>query len=166
MLIALFSLDKSNKSPDLHWVKGHFQRVRWYWYRLEIWMKTKQTKNFLVLYRFILPSFLHHDTRVLLPAPPALKKVCLTRNNMFYFKNGQHQNNSVCLAICVGVLALIWYLLCDKRAWNYKVLNIWLTLGHIRKVAFLKFCTRLHLSCWCHPGSPSTRTVFYLASSR
>ena len=67
--------------------------------------------------------------------------------------------------ICIGVLALIWYLICDKWVWNNKVLDIWLTLGHIRKVALLKSRTHPCLSCQCHPGSFSTRTVFYLTSS-
>ena len=82
---------------------------------------------------------------------------------MFYFKNGRHKTNSVCLAICVGVLALVWYLICEKWVWNNRVLDIWLTLGHIRKIA-LKSHTRHHLSCWCHPGSSNTPTEFYLIS--
>ena len=57
---------------------------------------------------------------------------------MIYLKNGRPKNNSVCLAICVWVLALIWYLVCEKWVWNNKVLDIWLTLGHIRKVVVLR----------------------------
>ena len=76
------------------------------------------------------------------------------------------QNNSICLDICVWVLALIWYLVCEKWVWNTKVLDIWLTLGHIRKVAALKTRTRPCLSCGSHPGSSSTRTVFYLSVER
>ena len=58
---------------------------------------------------------------------------------MLYFKNGWHKNDSLCMAICVGVLALIWYLICNKWMWNNKFMDIWLTWGHIRKVA-LKSC--------------------------
>ena len=83
---------------------------------------------------------------------------------MVYFKNKRHKNNSVCLAICVCVLALIWYLICEKWVWNNKVLDIWSTLGRIRKVAVLKSRTRFHLSCRCPPGSSNTRMVFYFAS--
>ena len=39
-----------------------------------------------------------------------------------------------CLVMCVGVLALIWCLISDKWIWNDKVLAIWLTMVHIRKV--------------------------------
>ena len=79
---------------------------------------------------------------------------------MLYFKNGRHKDNSVYLALCVGVLALICYLIYKKWVWNNKVLDIWLTLGHIRKVAVLKSRTRPLSSCRCHPGSSRTRTVF------
>ena len=58
---------------------------------------------------------------------------------MFYFKNGRQKNNSVFLGKSVGVLGLIWYLAWHKWMWINKVLDIWLTLGHIRKVT-LKSC--------------------------
>ena len=83
---------------------------------------------------------------------------------MLYFKNRRNKNNSVCLAICVGVLALIWYLICEKWMWNKWALDIWLALGHIRKVAVVKSPTRPSLSCWCHLGSSSTRAIFSLSS--
>ena len=37
----------------------------------------------------------------------SLKKFRLTRKKMLYFKNEQLKNNYVCLAIFIGVLALI-----------------------------------------------------------
>ena len=92
------------------------------------------------------------------------KKFRLTGKKLLYFKNGRNKNNSVCLAVCVGVLALSWYLICEKWMWNDRLLDIWLTLGHIRKVAIVNSPPRPRLSCWCHPGSSSTRTVFYLSS--
>ena len=79
-------------------------------------------------------------------------------------KQKRHKNNSVYLATCVGVRALIWYHIWEKWVWNNKVLDIWSTLGRIRKVAVLKSRTRSRLSCRCHPGSSNTRMVFYLAS--
>ena len=94
-----------------------------------------------------------------------LKKVLPHQKKMLYFKTEQHKNNSVCLTICVGVLALIQYLICDKWGWNNKVLDIWLTLDHIRKVALLKSHKYPCLSCRCHPGSSSKWMAFYLASS-
>ena len=95
----------------------------------------------------------------------AQKSFASPGKKMLYFKNGRNKNNSVCLAICVGVLALIWYLICEIWMWNNRVLDIWLTLGHIRKVAVVKSHTRPRfLSCWCYPGSSSTRMVFYLSS--
>ena len=71
---------------------------------------------------------------------------------LLYFKNGKHENNSVCLVIYIGALALIWYLIFEKWVWKNEVLHIWTTLGHIRKVAVLKSRTHPHLSCLCHPG--------------
>ena len=91
-------------------------------------------------------------------------KFCLTRKKMLYFKDGRHKNNSVWLAMCIGVLALIWYFMCEKRVWHNKVLDIWLTLDHIRNVALLKSHTRLRLSRRCQYGSSSIRTVFYLSN--
>ena len=65
----------------------------------------------------------------------------------------------LCLAICVGVLPLIWCLICGKWVWNNKVLGIWLTLRHIRKIALLKNPKKL-----TEKLSTTTRMVFYLVS--
>ena len=94
------------------------------------------------------------------------KKVSPHLEKFVYFKNRRHKNNSVCLAICICVLALIWYLICEKWVWNNKVLDIRSTLSRIRKVAVLKSRTRSRLSCRCHPGSSNTRIFFYLASRK
>ena len=64
------------------------------------------------------------------------------KEKMVYFKNRWHKNNSAWLTICIGVLALIWFLIAIIE-WNNKIQGIWLSVGHIKKVALSKF--RIHL---------------------
>ena len=75
------------------------------------------------------------------------KNFRLTRKKLLSFKNKTLKNNHACLVICVGVLALIWYLFCDKWVWNDKILDIWLHLRHIKKFAlqnpvYISVCMR------------------------
>ena len=91
------------------------------------------------------------------------KKFRLTRKKCFTSKTEEKK----ILYVWPYVLEyqLLWFdTFCEKWMWNNRLLDIWLTLGHIRKVAIVKSPTRPRLSCWCHPGSSSTRTVFYLSS--
>ena len=46
----------------------------------------------------------------------ARKKFRLTRRKLLFYINERHKNKFVCLAICVGVLALIWCLICKKMS--------------------------------------------------
>ena len=90
---------------------------------------------------------MHHTIPVNL-----FKMFCLTRKRLLYLKKEQHTNNYVSLSICFGVSALIYikYFICDKWVWNDKILDIFLTLGHIRKVEHLKSSTApsTYLSVW------------------
>ena len=75
----------------------------------------------------------------------SLKTVSTLQEKLLYFKNGRHKNNSVCLVLCLGVLALIWYLICDKLMWNNQ------GFGYlIDSVSHQKSCTKtlFYTNCW------------------